>query len=117
MPKPARIELARRPLNIPLEALSDAAPYELASQALQQGNLLQWRKLAKEYKTRFKTKIFEWRDWREKHPANSVEEMSSCADEAIETAAPLITLALVGVNPATNNLRISGRCSTNSPIP
>ncbi len=95
--KPLRIELALSPVSIPPSALGDATPYELASQALQQENLLQWRNLAKQYKARFKAQIAEWRSRREVSPSKSLEEVLACADESIEAAAPIIALALAGI--------------------
>ena len=95
--KPLRAGLARKPVSVPHPAPDDATPYEMASQALQQGNILQWRNLVKQHKARFKVEIVEWRKRRDMNPPKSSEKMLSCGDEAIETAASLTALALAGI--------------------
>jgi hypothetical protein len=94
-------EESQSPINPPIEIgdqLEDpVAVYDLAVSLARNNDLSGWRQLIKRIRRPVSSNLFEWRRRYESDSLRSVEDLQAAADVAVRMIAPLLVVALAGV--------------------
>ena len=86
-----------RAIDIGEEVDDPVAVYKLAVNLARNNDLYGWRQLIKSIRRPISAALFDWRRKYEGNPPKSVEDLQTAADEAVKIIAPLLVVALSGV--------------------
>ncbi len=91
-------ELDPQLIEIPEEVKSASVAYRTASKLLRAGDTLGWRELIKHVRPDIFKSLVHWRQNElDKQKPESMEQLVRVVDKAVETVAPLMVIALAGV--------------------
>ena len=93
------------PLEIPSELSDPHAVYETAVGLARAEDILGWRQLVKKVRTPLQGRLVAWRQHYDQAPPNDQESLLAAVNQAIEQVAPLIIIALTGVESRMPQLR------------